>query len=93
MREELKTLQPFRHLEDPALATVERHSRLSRLPAGRWLMRGGQHVTRAMLLVGGVVPPHCLDLDAVPAGCGEHRWRRCPANLPSPCAVPIRRAA
>ena len=55
MREELKTLQPFRHLEDPALATVERHSRLLRLPAGRWLMRGGQQLTREMFLVDGVV--------------------------------------
>lgn len=55
MREILKQLAPFRALDDTALATVERHARLLRLPAGRWLLRGGARLSRELFLLRGTV--------------------------------------
>ena len=55
MYTQLKTLTPFRSLSDAALADVERHARMLRLPAGRLLSRGGQPLARDMFLVKGVL--------------------------------------
>ena len=55
MREALKQLAPFRALDDAALAVVERHARRLRLPAQRWLLRGGGRLSREMFLLRGTV--------------------------------------
>lgn len=55
MRDALRQLAPFRALDDGALAAVERHARLLRLPAQRWLFRGGSALTREMFLLRGTV--------------------------------------
>ena len=55
MREALKQLAPFRTLDDAALAVVERHARSLRLPAQRWLLRGGGRLSREMFLLRGTV--------------------------------------
>ena len=94
MREALKTLQPFRHLEDAALVTVERHSRMLRLPAGRWLLRGGQQFTREMFLVEGVVAGRRgriveeLDAKAL-AGAALNAWAVGVAELSTRTAADI----
>ena len=55
MREALQQLVPFRALDDGALAVVERHARRLRLPAQRWLLRGGGRLSREMFLLRGRV--------------------------------------
>lgn len=55
MRDALKQLAPFRALDGAALAAVERHARQLRLPAGRWLLRGGGRLSREMFLLRGTV--------------------------------------
>ena len=55
MRDTLKQLVPFRALDDSALAVVERHARRLRLPAQRWLLRGGGRLSREMFLLRGTV--------------------------------------
>ena len=55
MRDTLKRLAPFRALDDAALAVVERHARRLRLPAHRWLLRGGGRLSREMFLLRGTV--------------------------------------
>ncbi len=55
MLDQLKTLQPFRALEQPALATVERHASWLRLPANRSLKRRAQPFVREMFLIEGTV--------------------------------------
>lgn len=55
MREALKKLAPFRLLGDGALAVVERHAHRLRLPAQRWLLRGGGRLSREMFLLRGTV--------------------------------------
>ena len=55
MRDALRELAPFRALDDGAIAAVERHARRLRLPAQRWLFRGGGSLTREMFLLRGTV--------------------------------------
>ena len=55
MLEQLKTLQPFRDLEQTALATVAHHASWLRLPANRALKRRTQPFGREMFLMEGTV--------------------------------------
>lgn len=55
MLDQLKTLQPFHALEQPALATVERHASWLRLPPNRALKRRAQPFGREMFLIDGTV--------------------------------------
>ena len=55
MLEQLKTLQPFRGLEETTLATVARHASWLRLPANRALKRRAQPFGREMFLMEGTV--------------------------------------
>lgn len=55
MRAALRTLRPFRSLDDPALATIERHAQQLRLPPRRWLLRRGHRLTRELFLLQGTL--------------------------------------
>ena len=55
MIDELRTFEPFRFLDDGALAAVARHADRLRLPEQRTVRRRGQRLARELFLVEGVV--------------------------------------
>ena len=55
MLEALKTLEPFRNMEAPALQAAAAHARMLRLPPQRTLLRAGQEPRRDIFLHKGTV--------------------------------------
>ena len=55
MLEALKTLEPFRNMDTPALSAAATHARMLRLPPQRTLLRAGQESKRDIFLHKGTV--------------------------------------